>query len=125
MERIAILIGRCTIYEQLYLNTNDIPDIVEKATEDLRTALLALYTAILHVLGHLVKVFKSKDACHTVGWMDTNKSLEETNLLKPWEATLAELQAIEKPESVVNLAASDLDKCCKNKPEPRPWNQYW
>ena len=61
MERIAILIGRCTIYEQLYLNTNDIPDIVEKATEDLRTALLALYTGILQLLSQLVMVFKSKD----------------------------------------------------------------
>jgi len=60
MERIAILIGRCTIYEQLYLN-NDIPDIAEKATENLRVALLALYTAILQALSRLVRVFEGKN----------------------------------------------------------------
>ena len=61
MERIAILIGRCTIYEQLYLSNNDIPDIAEKANENLRAALLTLYTAILQVLSELVRVFKGKD----------------------------------------------------------------
>jgi len=61
MERIAILIGRCTIYEQLYLITNDIPDIAETATENLRIALLALYTAILQALSRLVRVFKGKN----------------------------------------------------------------
>jgi len=61
MERIAILIGRCTIYEQLYLVSNDIPDIAEKATEDLRVAILALYTAILQVLSRLMTVFQGKN----------------------------------------------------------------
>ncbi|KAF8451222.1 hypothetical protein BGX38DRAFT_1269487 [Terfezia claveryi] len=94
MERIAILIGRCTIYEQLYLHSNDVPDIAEKATEDLRAAMLALYTAILQALSGLMMVFQGK-----------------TNILQPPEATLAELQGIEEPESVVDLAASAVDKC--------------
>jgi len=58
MERIAILIGRCTIYEQLYLRSTDIPDAVEKATENLRGALVALYTAILQALSRLMRVFQ-------------------------------------------------------------------
>jgi len=61
MERIATLIGRCTIYEQLYLHGNDIPDIAEKATESLRKALLALYTAILQALSRMMAVFKGKN----------------------------------------------------------------
>ena len=61
MEKIAILIGRCTVYEQLYLSSNDIPDIAEKATENLRVALLALYIAILQVLSQLMAVFKGKN----------------------------------------------------------------
>ena len=58
MERIAILIGRCTIYEQLYLGGNDIPDIAGKAIEDLRGALVALYTAILQALSRVMRVFQ-------------------------------------------------------------------
>ena len=61
MERIAILIGRCTIYEQLYLSGNDIPDIAGKATENLRVALLALYTATLQALSQMMAVFKGKN----------------------------------------------------------------
>ena len=66
MERIAILIGRCRIYEQLYLSSNDIPDIAEKATEDLRAALLSLYTAILQVLSRLMVVFKGTNHAQSV-----------------------------------------------------------
>lgn len=94
MERIAILIGRCTIYEQLYLHSNDIPDIAEKATEDLRTAMLTLYTAILQALSRLLAVFQGK-----------------TDIVRPPEATLAELKGIEEPESTVESAASTVDKC--------------
>ena len=61
MERIAILIGRCAIYEQLYLSSNEIPDIAEKATEDLRVAVLGMYTAILQALSQLVRIFKGKN----------------------------------------------------------------
>ena len=61
MERIAILIGRCTIYEQLYLGSQDIPDIAEKATENLRATLLALYTAILQALSRLVIVLRGRN----------------------------------------------------------------
>jgi len=61
MEKIAILIGRCTVYEQLYLSSNDIPDIAEKATENLREALLSLYMTILQVLSQLMAVFKGKN----------------------------------------------------------------
>jgi len=37
----------------------------------------------------------------------------KTNPLKSPEATLAEINSIEGPESVVNSAASIVDKCCK------------
>jgi len=47
-----------------------------------------------------------------------NEPLGKTNPLKPPEATLAEIKSIEEPDSVVNSAASDVDKCCKKKPEP-------
>ena len=60
MERIGILIGRCTIYEQLYLGGNDIPDIVDMAMENLRGALVALYIAILQALSRLMRVFQGK-----------------------------------------------------------------
>jgi len=49
MERVAVLIGRCAIYEQLYL-TDDIPENAEDATDNLRRGLLSLYTAILLAL---------------------------------------------------------------------------
>ena len=60
MERIGILIGRCTIYEQLYLGGNDIPDIVDKAMQSLRGALVALYIATLQALSRLIRVFQGK-----------------------------------------------------------------
>jgi len=66
MERIAILLGRCTIYEQLYLSSNDIPDIAEKATQDLRAALLSLYTAILQALSGLMVVFNGTNLTQPV-----------------------------------------------------------
>lgn len=117
MERIAILIGRCTIYEQLYLKGGDIPDIAKKAAENLSVALLALYTAILQALSRLVRIFKGKDPAQPVlqfgGWA-ANESPGKTNILKPPEATLAELEAIEQPESVVESAASVVGKCCKH-----------
>ena len=70
MERIAILIGRCTIYEQLYLSNKDIPHIAEKATENLHIALLALYTTILQALSQLIRVFNGKNPSRTVhAWM--------------------------------------------------------
>ena len=70
MERITFLIGRCTIYEGLYL-CEDIkdPDIVESAglvdstdiaktaTAELRRALVILYSAILQVLTRCIKIF--------------------------------------------------------------------
>ena len=123
MERIAILIGRCTIYEQLYLDSNDIPDIVEKALESLRGALVALYTAILQAISQLLAVFQGKIAVRPYTYIDeraTNESVGKSNILRPPEATLAELTAIEAPESVVNFAASAVDKCCEKKPDPNP-----
>ena len=44
----------------------------------------------------------------------TNDLLGKTNPLKPLEATMAEIKAIADPESNVNSAVSDADKCCKN-----------
>ena len=58
MERIAMLIGRCAIYEQLYL-TRDAPKHAEEATANLRSELLALYTAILQALCQVIRVFQS------------------------------------------------------------------
>ena len=58
MERVALCIGRCAIYEQLYFsNRSDIPDVARRAIDDLSNALLALYTTILQVLGRLVNIF--------------------------------------------------------------------
>ena len=45
--------------------------------------------------------------------MGTNGSPGKTNILLPPEATLAELKAIEDPESDVESAALAVDKCCK------------
>jgi len=57
MERVAVLIGRCAIYEQLYL-TSDVPSNAEEATENLRQGLLTLYTAILQALCRLIRIFE-------------------------------------------------------------------
>lgn len=54
-----MLIGRCAIYEQLYL-TGDVPKNAEEATENLRRGLLTLYTAILQALCRLLRVFKGR-----------------------------------------------------------------
>ena len=51
--------------------------------------------------------------------MGTNKSPGKTNILQPPEATLAELTAIEGPESDVESATSAVDKCCKENPDPK------
>jgi len=59
MERIAMLIGRCAIYEQLYL-TDEIPIKAQEAVENLRSGLLALYTTILQALCRLIKVFQGR-----------------------------------------------------------------
>ena len=66
MERIATLIDRCTIYEQLYLGSGGVSGIAGKAIENLRVALLALHTAILQVLSRLMRVFKGKDPTKSV-----------------------------------------------------------
>lgn len=60
MERITFLVGRCTIYEKLYLVECEgvqIPDIAT-ARDDLRRALVLLYTAILRALSRCIRVFK-------------------------------------------------------------------
>jgi len=54
-----MLIGRCAIYEQLYL-TGDVPTNAKEATENLRRGLLALYTAILQALCKLIRIFESR-----------------------------------------------------------------
>ena len=59
VERVAVLIGRCAIYEQLYL-ANDAPKNAKEGTEDLRCRLLALYTAILQALCRLIRVFQGR-----------------------------------------------------------------
>ena len=57
MERVAVLIERCAIYERLYLIHNA-PKDAEGATENLRRVLLTLYTAMLQALCRLIRVFK-------------------------------------------------------------------
>ena len=52
-----MLIGRCAIYEKLYL-TGDIPMNAEEATKNLRRALTTLYTAILQALCRLIRIFQ-------------------------------------------------------------------
>lgn len=58
MERIAFLIGRCTIYEKLYLTECEILDSTKPATAELRRALVTLYTAILRALSRCMRVFR-------------------------------------------------------------------
>ena len=59
MERVAELIERCAIYEGLYLSGNA-PVSAHKATENLRRVFISLYTAILHTLCRLIRVFKGR-----------------------------------------------------------------
>ena len=59
MERVAVLIERCAIYERLYLIHNA-PKDAEDATENLRRVLLTLYAAMLQVLCRLIRVFKGR-----------------------------------------------------------------
>jgi len=59
MERVAVLIGRCAIYEQLYLIHN-VPKNAADATENLRRVLLTLYIAILQALCRLIRVFQGR-----------------------------------------------------------------
>ncbi|KAF8417649.1 ankyrin repeat-containing domain protein [Tirmania nivea] len=94
MERIAVLIGRCAIYEQLYLTSN-IPENAKEATENLRRGLVTLYTAILLALCRLIRVFKGK-------FIDK---------LKTSESTLAEIMAIDGPESAVSLTVIAVENC--------------
>ena len=60
MERIALWIGRCAVYEQLYFMggvSQPVPEIARSATDGLHNALIALYISILQVLGRLIKIF--------------------------------------------------------------------
>lgn len=60
MERIAFLVGRCTIYEKLYLTECkevDPSDTAKTATDELHRALVHLYTAILRLLSRCITVF--------------------------------------------------------------------
>ena len=70
MERIAFLVSRCTIYEKLYLvkyEGDHAPDMVQTttvqtatvqtATDELRRALVILYTAILRALSRCMRIF--------------------------------------------------------------------
>jgi len=52
-----MLIGRCAIYEQLYLS-GDVTKNAEEATVNLRTGLLTLHKAILLALCRLIWVFQ-------------------------------------------------------------------
>ncbi|KAF8417658.1 ankyrin repeat-containing domain protein [Tirmania nivea] len=94
MERVAMLIGCSTIYEQLYL-TSHVPENAKEATEILRKGLLALYVAILQALCRLIRIFQGK-------WIDK---------LKTPESALEEIRAIDDPESAVNSAVIGVENC--------------
>ncbi|KAF8451423.1 hypothetical protein BGX38DRAFT_1259584 [Terfezia claveryi] len=94
-ERVALLIGRCAIYEQLYL-IDDIPKNANEATENLFQGLLILYTAILQLLCRLIRVFQGK----------------LVDKLKTPESTLEEIKAMDEPESAVNAAVIAVENCC-------------
>ena len=59
MERVALWIGRCAVYEQLYITGEGIPvpEVARSAINDLKNALLALYVTVLQILSRLIKVF--------------------------------------------------------------------
>jgi len=65
MERIAHLLGRCAIYEHLYL-TAPIPEIARDATTELQSQLLILYITILRVLSRLIKLFRSSHFANNI-----------------------------------------------------------
>ena len=74
MERIAFLVGRCTIYEKLYFiecKGIKIPDIAKTATDELRGALVILYIAILRALSRCIRVFKGTLAAHFAALANT------------------------------------------------------
>ena len=56
-----MLIGRCAIYERLYL-TNNLPNNAIEATEYLSRGLLTLYTTILQALCRLIRVFQGRNS---------------------------------------------------------------
>ena len=93
MERITFLVGRCTIYEKLYLIECHIPDIAKTPTHELRQALVFLYTAILRALSRCIGVFKG-------------------NFLDNLGAIFAEITALDAPESAVNSTVQALETCC-------------
>ena len=59
MERIALWIGRCAVYEQLYFMEGviPVPEVARSALNDLHNAILALYSTIFQVLSRLIKIF--------------------------------------------------------------------
>ena len=68
MERIAFLVGRCTIYEKLYLiecKGTAVPDITKTATDELCRALVILYTVILRALSRCMRVFNGTPTTHS------------------------------------------------------------
>ena len=82
MERIAFLVGRCTIYEKLYLIESKgiaTPDITKTATDELRRALIILYTAILRALSRCMRVFNGTLAiCSEIEWVLANTKSRES-----------------------------------------------
>ena len=65
MERITSLVGRCTIYEKLYLIECEGSETAKTATDELRRVLVILYTAILRALGRCIRVFNGMLATHS------------------------------------------------------------
>ena len=110
MERITFLVGRCTIYEKLYLTKCDegeeapTPTIATKtATSDLPRALVRLYTAILKAMSQCLR---ASWLYFRIGWHQLTpipgKFLENLGSL---DAIPEEITALDALGSEVNLAA--------------------
>ena len=118
MERIAALIGRFAIYEQLYL-TGNVPASAKEGTEILRQELLTLYTAILQALCRSLWVFKGR--IHYCLFCVASTCVSQqcsccppgklVDKLKSPESTLVEMRAIDEPESAVSFAVIAVENC--------------
>ena len=120
MERITFLVGRCTIYEKLYLTEHEgvkglkASDPAKTATEELRKALIILYTTILRALGLCIKVFNGMLTIRPeIEWALTSSPGNILGKLRSPDATFAEITALDAPEAGVYSAVQTLENCCK------------
>ena len=116
MERIALWIARCAVYEQLYFTGDviSVPEVAVSAMNDLKNALLALYTTILEVLSRLIKVFNGTYPAKTHWYLRLMTALGNTyQNLKSIATFPDELKKLDLPESTVTAAVGVVENCCK------------